>query len=104
MELLKEIRTLMHTPIKACYPFMTLTENLSLFLNLRQAQNESLLDYLERFEQEKNIIKSMLGSDVLNKFTTTYPGYEDLNKAKQNLMKAGSFDAWMAAIYLRGGN
>ena len=53
IELLKEIRTLMHTPIKARYPYMTLTENLSSFLNLRQAENESLLDYLDRFEQEK---------------------------------------------------
>ena len=34
LELLKEVRTLMHTPIKARYPFMTLTENLSSFLNL----------------------------------------------------------------------
>ena len=82
LELLKEICTLMHMPIKARYPFMTLTENLSSFLNLRQAENESLLDYLERFEQEKNIIKSMLGPDVLYKFTTTYSGYKDLNEAK----------------------
>ena len=35
LELLKEIRTLMHTPIKARYPYMTLTENLASFLNLR---------------------------------------------------------------------
>ena len=51
LELLKEVCTLMHTPIKACYLFMTLTQNLSLFLNLQQAENESLLDYLERFKQ-----------------------------------------------------
>ena len=104
LELLKEVRTLMHTPIKARYPFMTLTENLSSFLNLRQTENESLLDYLDRFEQEKNIIKSMLGIDVLYKFTTTHPGYEDLDEDGQDLEKAGSFDAWMACIFLRGGN
>ena len=35
LELLKEIRVLMHTPIKAPYPYMTLTESLASFLNLR---------------------------------------------------------------------
>ena len=62
------------------------------------------MDHLERFEQEKNIIKSMLGSDVLDKFTETYPGYKVLSSDNKKLMKAGSFDAWMAVIFLRGGN
>ena len=104
LELLKEIRTLIHTPIKAGYLFMTLTENLATFLNLRQAENESLLDYLERFEQEKNIIKSMLGTQILDKFTETYPGYDDMSSDEQNTMKDATWDAWMATIFLRGGD
>ena len=46
----------------------------------------------------------MLGPDVLHKFATAYPGYDDLDEGQQNLMKSGSFDAWMAVIFLRGGN
>ena len=53
INLLKEVRGLMHTPIKARYPFMSLTENLSNLLNIKQTENESLIEYLERFEQIK---------------------------------------------------
>ena len=48
----------MHTPMRARYPFMSLTENLASLINVKQNDNELLVDYLERFEQDKMITKS----------------------------------------------
>ena len=48
INLLKEVRGLMYTPIKASYPFMSLTENLSNLLNIKQTENKSLIDYTTR--------------------------------------------------------
>ena len=58
IELLKEVRTLMHTQIKARYPYMTLTENLASFLNLRQAENKNLLVSEDEVEQQAKCDKA----------------------------------------------
>ena len=60
LKLLEEVKALMHTPMRARYPFMSLTENLVSLVNVKQNDNESLVDYFERFEQGKSIIKSQL--------------------------------------------
>ena len=49
LELLRAISVLMYTPVRARYPFSTLAETLSSLFNLRQIQDEKLVDYIERF-------------------------------------------------------
>ena len=68
LEILESISKLMHTPMKACYPMASLAETFSSLLNLRQVENEKLLDYYERFSQEATVAKSLLGKDFLDKF------------------------------------
>ena len=41
---------------------------------------------------------------MLDTFTDTYPGYDKLSDSDQKLMKAGSLEAWMTTVFLRGGN
>ena len=53
--LLERIRLLIHTPMRATYPRLSLPDPMSRLVNLRQKYNEDLLDYLERFMEERNI-------------------------------------------------
>jgi hypothetical protein len=46
IELLNKIKVLMHNPIRAKYPFVSLTKSISRMLNLKQNENEGLLDYV----------------------------------------------------------
>jgi hypothetical protein len=48
IELLNKIKVLMHDPIRATYPFGSLTEAISRMLNLKQSENEGLLDSKSR--------------------------------------------------------
>ena len=50
LELLVRVEQLMHTPMKAKYPPLTLIEVLYSFLSLKKGDNEELLDYLSRFK------------------------------------------------------
>ena len=50
--LLEAIKTLMHDPIKAKYPYTSLTEAISRMLNIKQMENKSLPDYVKRFKQQ----------------------------------------------------
>ena len=64
--LLERICLLTHTPIRATYPMMSLTDVMSILVNLRQKEKIDILDYFERFQEESNIGKSQLGKHFLD--------------------------------------
>ena len=84
--------------MRARYPFMSLTENLANLLNVRQNDNETLIEYLEHFEQDKSIIKSQLGEKILDTFMESYPKYDKKSKDEKKALKAAGFEAWMVTI------
>jgi hypothetical protein len=45
IELLNKIKVLMHDPIRAKYPFASLTE--AMIRDIKQIENEGLLDYIK---------------------------------------------------------
>jgi hypothetical protein len=51
IELLNKIKVLMHDPIRAKHPFASLTEAIRRILDLKQSENEGLLDYVKRFKK-----------------------------------------------------
>jgi hypothetical protein len=64
IELLNKIKVLMHDPIRAKYPYASLTEAMSRMLNLKKNENEGLLDYVKRFKESRDITKSHVGTDT----------------------------------------
>jgi hypothetical protein len=62
IELLSKIKVLMHDPIRAKYPFASLTEAMIRMLNIKQIENEGLLDYAKQFKQSRDITKSHVGT------------------------------------------
>ena len=73
IEPLKAIKVLMHDPIRAKYPFASLTEAISRTLNIKQMENEGLLDHTKRFKQARDIMKSHVGKDVPDNFVENTP-------------------------------
>ena len=65
LELLARVERLMHTPMKAKYPPLGLIELLYSFLSLKQGENEDILDYLERFKSEWNVMLNLFGKRML---------------------------------------
>ena len=65
--LLEAIKELMHDPVRAQYPMAGMTDALKRLLNLRQAEDEQLLDYVKKFKQQRDIAKSYVGIDLGSK-------------------------------------
>ncbi len=102
IELLNKIKVLMHDPIRAKYPFASLTEAISRMLNLKQSENEGLLDYVKRFKESRDIMKSHVGTDILDKFVENTLEYRDeTDTTLKKEMKDGAFDRWMAYLLIR---
>ena len=76
IELLKAIKIVMHNPIRVKYPYASLTEALMRTLNIRQLEHKSLIDYMKRFKQSRDVLKSHIGGDILNKFVENLPDCE----------------------------
>jgi hypothetical protein len=103
IELLKKIKVLMHDRIRAKYPFASLTEVISRMLNLKQSENEGLLDYVKRFKESLDIMKSHVRTHILDKFVeNTLVEYRDESKTTlKKEMKHGALNRWMAYLLLR---
>jgi hypothetical protein len=105
IELLNKIKVLMHNPIRAKYPFASLTKAISRVLNLKQSENKGLLDYIKRFKESRDIMKSHVGTDILDKFVENTLEYRDESSTTlKQMMKDGAFDSWMTYLLIRNSN
>jgi hypothetical protein len=72
-ELLKVVKTLMHNPTRACYPFLQLTDIALSFLLCRQYENEQPANFKKRLEEKADIFASLVGDNILDEFVKTTP-------------------------------
>ena len=101
IELLEAIKIVMHDPIRAKYPYASLTEALMRTLNIKQLEHKSLIDYMKRFKQSRDVLKSHIGGDILNKFIENLPEYRHGTMGEQCEMKTEAFGRWMAYMMIR---
>jgi hypothetical protein len=103
IKLLEAIKSLMHDPIRAQYPMVSMTEALTRLVNVKQADNEPLLDYVKRFKQLRDVTKSHIGTKLLYEFCEHQVDYKDLTTDEgKKAFKEEAFEAWMAYLLIRG--
>ena len=89
---MKVIKELMHSPIRAKYAFAMLTDAFKRLLNIKQQENEGLLDYTLRFKQEWDILKEYVRKDILHTFVEHTDEYKAVaTSAERQNLKDGSF-------------
>ena len=104
-KLLTKIKEIMYSSTDATNPYWSLGEAMSRFLNMKQAPNESLYEYKDRFRQEESTIKAKLGSDFLETFIKKTDKYVQEKDVKvQAEMVDGALDSFTAMCYVRGCN
>ena len=102
IELLKAIKQLMHDPVRARYPFASLTETMGRVTGLRQREDESLLDYVKRFKQQADVFKSIIGKKLFDEFIESTEEYRKQTDAnKQTELKKNAYEQWIAYLILR---
>ena len=57
VKLLETVEHVMYLPIRAFYSVLTLIESLASMMKVKQGDNENLVNYLERFDSEKNVMR-----------------------------------------------
>ena len=99
---LKKIMELVHDPMRGRYQYASLTEALKRLINIRQQREEDLLDYIKRFKQARDIVKTNVGKDILHNFVEHTDKYKTLkgDKTKQDELKASSFYEWTTYVFM----
>ena len=67
---------MIHVPQRAKYPPLTLVEVFSEFLRVKQGDKESLIDYLNRFKSEVEVVKRLFGQLITDRYAETKDDYK----------------------------
>ena len=75
---LEVIRNTTHDTVRAQYPMVSIVDALARWINARQYDDESLVDYTTRMKQLADVVKSMIGDEILHKYARGLEGYDDI--------------------------
>ena len=108
IKLLEAIGILMHEPVRAQFSYVSMMDAHRRLLNVRQREREGLVEYMERFKQEKAIVKSHLGEDFLNEFVEHTEEYKEKMLAGDTTgaatLKTKAFETYTTGIFMHGGD
>ena len=94
----------MHDTVRAIYRLHSITEGIARLINVKQQENEYLMDYVKRFKQLRDVVKSQIGTKILDEYVSRQQAYKNLggDPIKEDDMKIEEWDSWMAYCLLRG--
>ena len=102
IELLKTVSVLMHDTVGAKYPYASLYDAMMHLFNMRQQEQEYLNDYVKRFKQSHDVLRSHMGLKWLDGFMEHTEEYQNETKAKeQSKLKEQAFERIVAFVLLR---
>jgi hypothetical protein len=105
IKLLMAIEILINDPVRARYPYASMTESITRFMTCRQQENESLTDYIKRFKSNQDGLAQTMGKDFLKKFIENTREYqEETNVDKQNAMYDTAYPRWTAYMLMKNSN
>ena len=104
IELLKQIKTLTHNTVHAEYPIVSIVGHITRWLNARQYEDESLLDYVKRSKYNRDIVRSQIGSEILHGYVKNTKVYKDAMQTEKSDMLDALFEELSSYIMLYGAN
>ena len=102
IELLRAIKILMHDPVRARYPYASVTEALGRLLNCKQLENESVNDYYKRFKGIRDGVSQHMGKEFLEQFVKNTKEYTEctMDVKKEEMIKE-SFARWTGYLLMK---
>jgi hypothetical protein len=102
IELLEAIKTLMHDTVRSQYPYVSMTDALVRLVTVKQHDHESLMDYVKRFKQLRDVAVSHLGTEFLDKFVSQQSFYLEAKPSDRSKIEDEAYEQFMAYLLIRG--
>ena len=82
-----------YTHVRARYPHSTLAETLPSLFNIQKIKKDKLVDFIKRFDQEKQLAKNKLGKHCHDLFVgNTIEHNASTDKAEKTSIKSEAFE------------
>jgi hypothetical protein len=104
IKLLKAVEILINNPVRARYPYASMTESITRFMTCRQQENESLTDYVKRFKSNQDGLAQTIWARTFpeEKFIENTREYQDEHGMdKQNAMYETAYPRWTAYMLMK---
>ena len=105
LKLMDAISQSMNKTIQEIYTYMSVRESLARMTNDGQQEKQGLVEYMEKFKQEKSIIKSSIGENIWDSFVKTTKEFKKLDEVEDSdeiiSMKKNAFEAWSTMVFMR---
>jgi hypothetical protein len=102
IELLQAIEISINNPVRARYPYTSVTEAMTRFMTCRQLENKPLANYVKRFKSYQDSMAQNMGKDFLKEFVKNTKQYADeTNTDKQDKMLKGLYAQWKAYMLMK---
>jgi hypothetical protein len=99
IKLLKAVKILINDPVRARYPYTSITESITRFMTCKQLETKSLTDYMKRFKSNRDGLVQTMRKDFVKKFVEKTREYQDEPDVdKQNAMYKTAYPRWTAYI------
>ena len=80
-----------------------MTDDLDRVVNVKQTENEKLLEYVKMFNKLRDVATNQLGREFFHKFMEMQIEYRELTDPQsQQDMKDSAMQRWMAYLLIRG--
>ena len=100
IELLKAIKVSMHETTRSQKPMLSAIQAMIKLCTYKQADNQSLSEYLKSFKEHRDVFKTQLGDIMFNYFIEQQPGYDGLSDNEKEDLKNSTFDEGMGVLFL----
>jgi hypothetical protein len=102
IKLLKAVEILINDPVRARYPYTSVTESITRFITCKQLENKSLTDYVKRFKSNCDGLAQTMGKEFLKKFIENTREYQDKPDVdKQNKIYKAAYPRWTAYMLMK---
>ena len=100
---LEVIRNTTHDTVRAQYPMVPIVDALARWINARQYEDESLVDYTKRMKQLSDVVKSMIRDEILHVYAKGLEDYaKETDVLKQKDMRDATWEQLNAYLLLCG--
>jgi hypothetical protein len=105
IKLLKAVKILINEPVRARYPYASMTKSITRFMTCKQQENKSLTDYVKRFKSNQDGLAQTMGKDFLKKFIeNTRESQDKPDVNEQNAMYDTAYPRWTAYMLMKNSN
>jgi hypothetical protein len=102
IKLLKAVEILINDPVRARYPYASITESITRFMTCKQLENESLTDYVKQFKSNHDGLAQTMGKEFLKRYIENTREYQDEPDVdKQNKMYKAAYPRWTAYMLMK---